>query len=76
MRSSSMPDRGSPVAATNISANDGIAPRDIDPRISGLTGTSRQPRTVRPSSVAMASIDVRAEAACSGSIGRNAMPQA
>ena len=51
-----MPLRGSPDAVTNTSSKDGIAPRDIEPRMSGLTGTSRQPRTVSPSSPASDSI--------------------
>ena len=76
MRSRSIPLRGAPADSTNAIANDGMAPRDIDPRIAGLTGTSRQPSSVRPSSMASASMRSLAAAASLSSIGRKAMPAA
>ena len=44
------------------------------PSRSGVTGTSRQPRTVRPSSAAIVSI--RETASAESSAGRKAMPTA
>ncbi len=48
--------------------------RAVAPSICGATGTSRQPRTVRPSSPAM--VSMRATASSVPSAGRKAMPTA
>ena len=52
------------------------APWHRDRRPSGSTGTSRQPRTSRPSSSAIASICSRAAARSAGSCGRKQIPAA
>ena len=56
----------------------GIQPSAVSPTSapSGSTGTSRQPRTSRPSSAAMASTVSRAAARATGSCGRKQMPAA
>ena len=65
-----------PDAVTNSWANCGITPSAVAPRQSGWIGTSRQPRTVSPSSAAISSIWVRVLATASSSPGRNAVPTA
>ncbi len=73
-RSSSTPD--SPSFARKSWRNRGITERAVAPSRSGVTGTSRQPRTVRFSSAAMTSIRAVAAASDSSSSGRKAMPTA
>ena len=65
-------------AATNSCRNAGIAARALGPRsaLSTSVGTSRQPSTRRFSSAASFSIRATAAAACSSSVGRNAVPTA
>lgn len=52
----------------------GIVERAVAPSICGATGTSRQPRTVRPSSCAI--VSMRETASSVPSTGRKAMPTA
>ena len=56
--------------------NIGIAARDVAPRQLASVGTSRQARTVSPSSPMMFSIAACALSALTLSMGRNAMPTA
>lgn len=72
LRSSSMPVETPSV--TKIWRKAGIVERAVAPSSSGATGTSRQPRTVRPSSAAIVSI--RETASSVPSLGRKAMPTA
>ena len=53
-----------------------MTPRAVLPSSDGVVGTSRQPRTRRPSSAASASTDARAAASAASSSGRNAVPTA
>ncbi len=75
-RSSAMPTRRPLEADTKSWLNVGITLREVAPRMSGSTGTSRQPRTVRPSSPAICSMWARVFATCSSSPGRKAVPTA
>ena len=70
-----------PSPAPNSWAKDGMHDSAVAPSPSGFTGTSRQPRTVRPSSAAIVSIRETASAAVGSasvavSSGRKAMPTA
>ena len=72
LRSSAMPALAP--SATKSWRKAGIVARAVAPSRSGATGTSRQPRTVRPSSAAIVSI--RETASVVSSAGRKAMPTA
>ncbi len=71
-----MPVTRLPLPATNSCTNAGITPSAVRPSELGSTGTSRQPRTSRPSSSAISSIRLRVLATCSASPGRKAVPTA
>ncbi len=75
-RSRPMPTRRPPVAVTNSWLNVGITLIAVAPSIEASVGTSRQPRTVRPSSAAISSIRWRVLVTASSSPGRNAVPTA
>ena len=72
--SRSMPDKPSPVM--NGCRNVGTLADDPCPKIDWLTGTSRQPITLSPSSCMMRSTSFIALAAVSGSRGKNPIPVA
>ena len=65
-----------PEAATNSWTNEGMQSSAVWPREEGSVGTSRQPRTVRPSSAAISSMRLRVLATCSSSPGMKAVPTA
>ncbi len=75
-RSRAIPTSRPLVADTKSWLNVGMTLNAVAPRMSGSTGTSRQPRTVRPSSSAICSMLARVLATCSSSPGRNAVPTA
>ncbi|CAM5491652.1 hypothetical protein SGLAM104S_08621 [Streptomyces glaucescens] len=61
-------------SVTKIWRKTGMVERAVAPSRSGATGTSRQPRTVRPSSPAI--VSMRETASAVPSSGRKAMPTA
>ncbi len=75
LRSRAIPVAGTAVPSlTKICRKTGMVDRAVAPSSCGATGTSRQPRTVRPSSAAIVSICETASSAESS--GRKAMPTA
>jgi hypothetical protein len=75
-RSSAIPLTREPRPATKSWAKVGITLLAVAPSVESSTGTSRQPRTARPSSSAISSIRWRVLATASASPGRNAVPTA
>ncbi len=75
-RSRAIPTRRPPAAATKSWLKVGITESAVAPSMDGSTGTSRQPRTVRPSSAAISSMRRRVLATSSSPPGRNAVPTA
>ncbi len=65
-----------PLAETNSWTNDGMQSSAVWPSEDGSVGTSRQPRTDRPSSAAISSMRLRVLATCSSSPGMKAVPTA
>lgn len=76
MRSSAMSFAVPSASETKIWRKAGIVERAVAPSSCGATGTSRQPRTVRPSAAAIVSICETAAALSASSTGRKPMPTA
>ena len=71
-----MPDRSPAASATKIWRKVGMTDSAVAPIIDESIGTSRHPRTTRPSSAQIFSTSSAAAEHASSSAGRNAMPTA